>query len=296
MHIGVKVPNWGPLAGPEALVRTAQVADVRGFDSVWVSDHVAVPRAATADYPYSASARPPFDPQTPFVEAIVALAHLAAVTNRVQLGTGVLVLPLRHPVLVAKQTASLDVLSRGRLVLGVGVGWLADEFAVLGRPFTSRGRQTDEGIRTLRACWSGQELHVNGRSTLVAMYPRPVRAVPVLVGGHSAAALRRAATHGDGWYGSNISAGEFGVLVARLRALPGGADLTVGARPGVVAPEDAAAVVRAFSAAGADFVVLDAPYGDLDADGAAEWVHRVADVLPLDEGSQPLTARAVSEG
>ena len=296
MHVGVKIPNWGSLAGPDALVATAVAADQSNFDSVWVSDHVAMPRSPLADYPYAASSTPPFDPTTPFLESFVALAHVAAVTDRVQLGTGVLVLPLREPVLVAKQAASLDVLSRGRLLLGVGAGWLADEFALLGQPFDDRGARTDEGIDLLRRCWAQQDLSVGGRPTPVAMMPSPVRGtrLPVLVGGHSRAALRRAALIGDGWYGSNLSAEQFSDLLRALRTFPGGDPLTVGARPGVVAAEDAASTVSAFRDAGADFVVLDAPYAAMDVAAAQTWVHRVADALDLDGSGQPLVARAAA--
>jgi alkanesulfonate monooxygenase SsuD/methylene tetrahydromethanopterin reductase-like flavin-dependent oxidoreductase (luciferase family) len=128
------------------------------------------------------------------------------------------------------------------------------------------------------------------------MMPSPVRGthLPVLVGGHSRAALRRAARIGDGWYGSNVSAGQFSDLVGALRAFPGGDPLTVGARPGVVAAEDAASTVSAFRDAGADFVVLDAPYAAMDVAAAQTWVHRVADALDLDGSGQPLVARAAA--
>jgi probable F420-dependent oxidoreductase len=296
VHVGIKIPNWGPLASTDALVRTAVAADERGLGSVWVSDHVAVPRAPLADYPYSASATPPFDPSTAFVEAFVALAHVAAVTRSIQLGTGVLVLPLRHPILTAKQTASLDVVAGGRLVLGVGVGWLADEFAALGEPFAERGRRTDEAIGVLRAAWAGEDVPLReqgGRPASLGMQPLPRRGagIPVLVGGHSAAALRRAAALGDGWYGSNLSAAEFGELARTLRALPGADGLSVGARPGVVAASEAADAVSAFRAAGADYVVLDAPYAAMTGDEAVAWVHGVADAIDPSEGGTPLRAR-----
>lgn len=296
MHVGIKLPNWGPLAGPDALVAVATAADESGFDSVWVSDHVALPRAPLDRYPYDATAAPPFEPTTRFVEAFVTLAHVAAVTRRVQLATGVLVLPLRNPVLVAKQAGSLDVLSRGRVVLGVGAGWLADEFTLLEQEFTDRGRRTDDGIRILRACWARADVTVRGRAApaAIAMEPVPARGdVPVMVGGHSRAALRRAAALGDGWYASSISAREFGDLVTALHALPGGAEVSAGARPGVVAVDDAAPAVAAFRQAGAAFVVLDAPYATTSTPEALEWVHRTAEVLDLDmDKTYPLATRS----
>ncbi|HEY3716103.1 MAG TPA: TIGR03619 family F420-dependent LLM class oxidoreductase [Jatrophihabitantaceae bacterium] len=300
MHIGIKIPNWGPLAGPDVLGATAVAAEARGFGSVWVSDHIALPRTPLAGYPYTETASPPFDPGTPFVEALLSLAHVAAVTCRVQLGTGVLVLPLRDPLLIAKQAASLDVLARGRLVLGVGAGWLEDEFRLLGKGFGDRGRRMDDTIRTMRSCWAGEEIEVAGTRVAVAVDPLPPRdpALPIVIGGHSPAALRRAATLGDAWYASNVTADEFGALVESLRALPGGAALAVGARPGVVAADDASDVVGSFRRAGADFVVLDGPFASVDVGGVLDWVHRTADALAteyLTEVAQPLVARA-SEG
>lgn len=298
MHIGIKVPNWGTLAGPAALAATAAAADERGFDSIWVSDHVAMPREPLTDYPYSGTAAPPFDSDTPFVEALTSLSYAAAVTRNVQLGTGVLVLPLRSPILVAKQAASLDVLSGGRLLLGVGAGWLADEFAVLGQGWADRGHRTDEAIRVLRACWAGAEVPLpgsGGRPQALAMNPLPARGarVPVIVGGHSAPALRRAALLGDAWYASDVAVPAFGGLVARLRTLDDatGDPVAVGVRPRPVEADDAATTVSAYREAGADFVVLDANYSALTVQQAVDWVHRAADVLGLTGARSPLTAR-----
>jgi probable F420-dependent oxidoreductase len=301
MHVGIKIPNWGRLAGPAALAGTAAAADERGFDSIWVSDHLAMPRMPFVDYPYSGTAAPPFDADTPFVEAITSLSYAAAVSRDVQLGTGVLVLPLRSPILVAKQAASLDVLSGGRLLLGVGAGWLADEFAVLGQGWADRGHRTDEAIHVLRACWAGAEVPLpgsGGRLQAIAMNPLPARGarVPVIVGGHSATALRRAALLGDAWYASGVTAPEFGALVARLRTFDDSDDVAgdrvaVGVRPRPVEADDAAATVSAYGEAGADFVVLDANYSELTVQQAVDWVHRAADVLGLTGARRPLTAR-----
>lgn len=284
MHIGIKVPNWGALATPDALAGVARAGEERGFGSVWVSDHVALPAAPLADYPYSGTARPPFDASTPFLDPFAALSFVAACTERVQLGTGVLVLPLRHPLAVAKQVASLDVLSGGRMVLGIGSGWLEDEFALLDQGWHDRGRRTDTAIDTLRACWTASPATLPD-GTRIGIAPRPPQgsALPVLVGGHSAAAMRRAVRRGDGWYASNVTPAEFTDQVRTLRAAQDARQppLLVGVRPGVVLPEDARATVDALADGGADFVVLDGPFASMTVETAIAWVHRIADALDL---------------
>jgi probable F420-dependent oxidoreductase len=276
MHVGIKVPSWGPLAGPTAVARVAEAADDRGFGSVWVSDHVAIPAAAAKD-------GTGLDPRTPFLDALTTLAFLAGRTSRVQLGTGVYVLPLRHPIVVAKEAGGVDILSEGRLVLGVGAGWLKEEFELLGAPFGERGRRTDEAIDALRDCWGATSS--NGA---VQMWPRPARSVPVVVGGHSPAALTRAVRRGDGWYASGLSASAFGALATqlaeRLAAERPGERLLVGARAADVPAAEVRRVVDAYGAAGAHFVILDSVAASVHE--AVDWVHRSADVLGLDAAAQ----------
>jgi probable F420-dependent oxidoreductase len=272
MHVGLKVPSWGPLAGPDAVARTAVAADERGFGSVWVSDHVAVP-ATTGNYDTG------LDPRTPFLDPLTTLAFVAGQTRHVQLGTGVYVLPLRHALTVAKEAGTVDVLSSGRLLFGVGVGWLREEFELLGAGWTDRGGRTDAAIRTLRDCWSPRDAAPG-----VEMWPRPAGAVPILVGGHSVAALARAVRLGDGWYGSGLSATELGDIAQRLdrdlRSERPGERLLVGCRVAVVETADSRRVVDEFARAGADFVILDT--APVSVDDAVEWVCRTADTLGLD--------------
>jgi probable F420-dependent oxidoreductase len=300
-HIGLKIPNWGPTASADSVSGVARVAEARGFASLWVSDHVAMPSAPMLDYAYGDSARPPFDASTPFLDPFVTLAFVAACTERVQLATGVFVLPLRHPLIVAKQVASLDVLAGGRTVLGIGSGWLRDEFTLLGQSWTDRGRRTDEAIATLRACWHPGPAQLSD-GTVIGIAPAPPQqdSLPILVGGHSAAAMRRAASLGDGWYASNVTVPEFAELVGRLREAEGRVgreDLLVGVRPGVVDPADAARIVEELVGHGADFVVLDAPFGDLSDEAALDWVERTADALGLDGTPGPrLAGRRVTDG
>ena len=298
VHIGVKVPNWGPLACPTALRQVAEAAEACGFGSVWVSDHVVMPAAPLGDYPYSDSTRPPFVASTPFLDPFTSLSFIAACTERVQLGTGVLVLPLRQPIVVAKQAASLDVLSSGRSLLGVGSGWLEDEFVLLGQDWRDRGRRTDQAIATLRGCWRLDAAELPD-GTRVGIAPAPTQGgtLPILIGGHSRAAMRRAARAGDGWYASNVTVEQFADLVRTLRGIEveqgtPRESVLVGVRPGVVEPADAASCAAGLEEGGADFVVLDAPFSRLDVSGAIDWVHRTADALSLDESeARPIVSR-----
>ncbi|WP_157749324.1 TIGR03619 family F420-dependent LLM class oxidoreductase [Jatrophihabitans sp. GAS493] len=300
MHIGIKVPNWGPLAGPDALARVARAAEQRGFGSVWVSDHIVMPGRPPEAYPYSETAKPPFDSSTAFIDPFVTLSYLAAVTTRVQLATGVLVLPLRQPIVTAKQAASLDVLSGGRLILGIGAGWMQEEFALLDQGWGDRGRRTDLAMRTMRACWGPypSALPDGGPSIGIAPPPTQGRRLPILVGGHSSAAISRAVRLGDGWYASNVSGAQFKDLAAEVRRVQQstspGRELLVGVRPRVVAAVEARSVVQELSAAGADFVVLDADFANMSCEQAVEWVERCADELPAelaaDLGAQPLVS------
>jgi probable F420-dependent oxidoreductase len=278
MHVGLKLPNWGPAANGPAILRTAAAAEARGFGSLWVSDHIAVLESGLG-----------LQPGTAFLDPFVALSLAAAVTDRVLLGTGVLILPLRHPVAVAKQAASVHALSGGRLVLGVGAGWQEREFDLLGQDFRSRGPRTDEAIDVLRACWTGDEVTLPGNLAAhgrVQLRPAAT-GLPVFVGGHSRAALRRTVARGDGWYASGIDPAEFGRGVGWLRgetARP----LRYGVRPAPTPSSRAADTVAAYAAAGADFVVLDGVAEWSCAEDAEDWVHRTADALDL--GTDRVTA------
>jgi len=202
MRIGVKLPHTGPGAGP-AIPDRARELEAAGFDSLWVSDHVVLPARIESHYPFAADGKATWPTDTPYVEAVVTLAAAVAVTSRVRLGTAALVLPQRNPVLLAKQVASVDTIAGGRVVLGIGAGWLAEEFAALGTSFDDRGPRMVEWMRLLRDCWTGRPLaHSGGHYELPAdtlMLPAPTSPIPLYVGGHSPTALRRAGRLGDGW-------------------------------------------------------------------------------------------------
>ena len=210
MRLGVHLPQYGRAAGPATIRRAAVQAEELGFDDVWVSDHLAVPADAT--YP------PAF-----LYEPVVTLTWAAAATTRVGLGTSVLVLPYRHPLHLAKELASLDLLSGGRLVVGAAAGWLEGEFDALGVPFAERGARTDEAIDALRACWEGPDpVAFDGptvRLDTMRVQPRPGRHIPIWVGGASPPALRRAAARGDGWHGTFLDPARLRPVLAELRRL-----------------------------------------------------------------------------
>ena len=173
--MGVNVPNFGPGTAPGLLRSWAQTVEGLGFDLLMVSDHIAVTPDVAEQYP------------APFYEPFTTLAWLAGLTGRIMLGTTVLIVPYRHPLLVARMAANLNDLSGGRLVLGVGVGWAVQEFDALGVPFRQRGKLTDDYLRTVRAAWENDEDYRGGR-------------IPIWVGGNSEAGLRRAVRLGDAWH------------------------------------------------------------------------------------------------
>ena len=153
MKFGIMYANAGPFGVPEQLEDLARTAEDVGFESIWTVEHVVVPVDYKSKYPYSETGRMPGPESMPIMDPIVPLAFVAAVTKRLRLGTGVVILPQRHPAYVAKEMATLDVLSGGRAILGVGIGWLQEEFDTLGIPFRERAPRTNEAIRAIRSLW-----------------------------------------------------------------------------------------------------------------------------------------------
>jgi probable F420-dependent oxidoreductase len=217
--------NRGSAATSASIVETAQWADRLGYHAVWVSDHVVVPVAFRSQYPYGVPGSWSLEDRQHFYEPFTTLAYVAGATRGVRLGTGVLVAPQRNPVLMGKMLATLDALSGGRVVSGVGVGWLREEFEALGAGhlFAERGRATEEWIEIWKALWTQETSSFRGRFyTLppVRAFPKPVQRPhpPVLIGGNTRAARRRAARLGDGWYPVRVGFEELQSGIAELRA------------------------------------------------------------------------------
>jgi probable F420-dependent oxidoreductase len=204
VKLTVEFPSVSYREGAKGVARLAQAIEQIGYDHIDMFDHVVM------GYPIAGRPPGPYPPQMPILEALMALAYMAAVTSRVTLGTEVLVLPQRHPTLVAKQVSTLDTLSGGRVRLGVGVGWQESEYEALGEDFHTRGARMDEAIRLLRAYWSDAQVDFAGRHyrvTAMGFEPKPPQGgrLPIWVGGRSERALRRVGEFGDGWLGSQIA-------------------------------------------------------------------------------------------
>jgi probable F420-dependent oxidoreductase len=206
LRVGIQLPQWGDLATREAILDIARSAESAGLDSVWVSDHVVHPLTGPADYPYAAGG-PPFRPEWGYLEALTTLALIAGATDRIRLGTSVLLLPMRETLLAGKQLATLDVLSGGRVTVAVAAGWWRAEFEALGADFDSRGARLDEQLRALRALWSDGAGEWQGRQVRfppVALRPTPAQTggPELWIGGRGPRVWRRVAeTPGAGWHG-----------------------------------------------------------------------------------------------
>ena len=206
MKFGVTLPQFGPLAaGPdvrERIARVATTADRLGYDVLWTAEHLILPAEIRTPYPYGA--RFPFPVTDPMLEVVSTLSYVAALTRRVRLSASVMILPYRNPVVLAKELATLDVLSGGRLIAGLASGWLAEEFAMLGVPFAERGARMDEYLAVLHALWTEERVTFRGRFVTLedaVFFPKPVQKPrpPFWIGGASARALERVVRWGAGW-------------------------------------------------------------------------------------------------
>jgi probable F420-dependent oxidoreductase len=221
MKFGIAFANVGPFSQPEPFEGLVRSAEENGIESLWTVEHVVVPVGYESPYPYSPSGRMPGPENSPIPDPILPLVYAAALTERLRLGTGILILPQRHPAYVAKEIATLDVLSRGRALLGVGIGWLEEEFEVVGVPFRERAPRTEEAVRAIRALWAERPEPFEGRFyrwPAVESNPKPVQrpGVPVVVGGHVEGAARRAARVGDGFF--PVQSDKLPQLLPALRA------------------------------------------------------------------------------
>ena len=207
---------------PRELPAIARAAEAAGFEGVLVSDHLFVPADYEPAYLYSESGRPDFDTNTPFPDPWVAIATMAAQTERLRFCTLIYILPLHHPLEVAKAVATTSLFSEGRVILGAGSGWMKEEFASLGVDFKTRGRRFDEMIQLLRKIWAGGVVEHHGEFFDIppmAQNPAPGHRIPIAIGGASKAALRRAAHLGDGWLGAGNSVAEAEQILTTLAEL-----------------------------------------------------------------------------
>ncbi len=257
----------GSTARPAPMIQVAQKAETLGFESLWIPAHLAVPLSMDSPYPYSADGQFPGGPDARLHDPFVALGFIAAHTQTIKLGTGVFVLPLRNPLAVAKAVVSVDVLSEGRMLFGVGIGWLREEFEAVGMSYTNRVSRTREWVAMLKALWTEETPQFQGRYHSlppIGFNPKPVQQPhpPILFGGESEPALRRAVELGDGWIGVRHSPDSIQPLLSRLKQLAGEAnrdfstlDITVGVDTGVPDLD----TVKRFEDAGVHRLVVFAP-------------------------------------
>lgn len=222
MRVGIHVPVFGPLANADNIIAVARRVEALGFDSVWSSDHVVMPARVESRYPYSATGQFLVPPDSTWFDPLIALAAVASVTARVRLGTSVVIVPYRNPIVLAKMVSSLDCVCHGRLILGCGAGWLKEEFDALGVPHRERGGRMDEALDIMRILWRDGAGTFNGRFyrfTDMHLNPKPVQkpGPPCWIGGSSDAALRRVLRRGDGWHPTRVTPEDFRARLAVLR-------------------------------------------------------------------------------
>jgi probable F420-dependent oxidoreductase len=212
LKFGLFSVNAYACSRPATAARVARLAESAGFDSLWGGEHVVLPDPRVAPSP--------MDPDQPILDPLVALAFLAGHTTTLKLGTGIIILPQRNPLVLAKQVASLDAFSEGRFILGIGAGYLEPEMSAIGVPLSERGGRTDEYLAAMRSIWYDEHPAYRGRFVSfsgIQAHPRPARTVPIVVGGHTPAAYRRTVEQGHGWYGFALDAGATAACLEGLR-------------------------------------------------------------------------------
>jgi probable F420-dependent oxidoreductase len=270
---------------PSSLAAVARKAEELEFDSLWIPEHIMLPVKYQSPYPYSSSGRMPAPPETPLHDPMLALAFVAGITTKVKLATGIYVLPIRNPFTTAKAVASLDVLSGGRFIFGVGIGWLEEEFAAVGMNFKDRAMRTREYVGLMKELFTRDDPVYRGKSVAIEGFrfmPKPVQKPhpPFVFGGHTEPSLKRAARLGDGWYGIAESVEEIRAVIERLRgherALDRGTQLELTISPRLGEPL-AVEHVRQFAAMGVSRILLGA--GPATRDQIAAMERFRADVM-----------------
>jgi probable F420-dependent oxidoreductase len=334
VEFGISLPGRGPLAKSDTVLAMAARADTLGYASVFVTDHIVLPASmARSVYPYSATRQLPGGAAQDYLEPLALLGALARETKRARLGTSVLVIPYRHPLVTAKILATLDRLSGGRIILGAGVGWLREEFEAVGAPpFEERGAVTDEYLTLMRKTWTTDPVSFQGRYVRVDnvhALPKPAQpaGIPVWIGGHTDGAVRRAARLGDGWHPlimrppGLLLPDEYGTRVRQLKAWakeagrdPESITLTVrvamevrprrmkppaGARPMFQGtPDEVAGDIRTYASLGVTHFVWDPTHQDLPSvlDNLARFAHDVAPRFKRGRGRASVGAGGARSG
>jgi len=224
MKIGIVPLNVGSPRTAERMIEVAQHAEAAGIESVWTFEHVMVPIDYDSKYPYDRSGKMPIQPEGWFIDPLIALSHVAAATKTIRLGTGVNIFPQTNPLLFAKQAASIDVLSGGRLTLGLGIGWLAEEYQAMGTPFARRGARFDDYLAAVKKVWTGDVVEHDGEFISwngFKSYPTPAQKPhpPILIGGTTKKTLERVVNAADGWYAPSDSQQELQEGVAELKRM-----------------------------------------------------------------------------
>lgn len=290
MRVDLWLPTASPFSTPELLATVGREAEERGFTTLWVGEHVVLFEEYASSYPYAEDGRIPAPPGSGLLEPLNTLTFLAAHTTEVRLGTAMVLLPQRNPVYTAKEVATLDWLSNGRVDFGIGVGWLEEEFRAVNVPWPRRGRRTDEYLDVLATLWTDDTSQYEGEFYSLnpcQMFPKPIQSpVPIHIGGESDAALRRVARAGNGWHTFNRAPEDLAEPLARLDELLGEqgrsrSDITVTVCP-YFQPLDADRTAR-YAEAGADavsalVVPLDVDSVRTQLDGLAAVQERAASI------------------
>lgn len=253
MKFGLAFANTGPFVAPAGASALGKAAEDSGMDSLWTVEHVVVPKEYESAYPYSPDGKMPGTHDSPIPDPLIWLTWVGAATTSLKLATGIVILPQRNPAILAKEVATIDQLTGGRMVLGIGVGWLEEEFDALGVPFARRGARTDEYMQALRALWATDDVSFEGEFVNydgISTNPKPTKSVPLHVGGHTARAARRAGELGDGFFPGKGNLPEL-IDVVRQTATDAGRDAAAieitGSHPGMFGDDPAAAVEEAAS-------------------------------------------------
>jgi probable F420-dependent oxidoreductase len=291
MKFGLRLPGAGPFAGPDAIVAFSQKAEELGFDSLWMTDHIALPVDVTTKYPYREDGQFFWPPETPYLDTILTLTWAAAATSRIEVGTSVLIAGWHHPVNTAKALATLDQLNGGRTIVAIGTGWMREQFEILGSPFETRGARTTEYIALLKHLWSEDLIDFQGEHFQFGgfkFYPKPARkpSIPVWCGGKSDGVLRRVAKVADGWHPLYINPDELETKLKQLaiyldeqgRTMD---EITLSARPVTQAELDATTVER-YAELGVELLIADTSFEHDNLQGLLDELSTLADqLMPL---------------